>query len=56
MKNKRTRRLAIGWHNNRTHIYMFVSNLIMTQMMMDDRKDENHHDDVDVDVEKDEHN
>ena len=32
---------------------MFVSNLMMTHMMMDDRKDENDHDDVDVDVERD---
>ena len=31
------------------HIYMFVSLLMMTQMMM---IDENYHDDVDVDTER----
>ena len=57
MKNKRTHCLAIGWHNNGTHISMFVSLLMMTKMMMIyESKDENYHDDVDVDVERDEHN
>ena len=57
MKNKRTHWLAIGWHNNGTHISMFVSLLMMTKMMMIyESKDENYHDDVDVDVERDEHN
>ena len=39
------------------HIYMFVSLLMMTQMMMIyESKDENDHDDVDNDVKRDEHN
>ena len=57
MKNKRTHWLAIGWHNNGTHISMFVSLLMMTKMMMIyESKDENDHDDVDIGVERDEHN
>ena len=51
MKNKRTHWLAIGWHNNGTHISMFVSLLMMMVMMMIDDID---HVDVDVDVKRDE--